>query len=110
MEHRNSIETWSAAPISFASGSVDYDFSNDAAKAYGSNMQLMEPGVYAIFGGDVNQDDVVDTNDLGDIDNDSGNFVMGYVSTDANGDGVVDTNDMGLADNNGSNFVMALMP
>jgi len=107
--HRNSIQTWMASPISLANAITHYDFTTSASKAYGDN-QIRFGTDYAIYSGDVNQDDVVDTNDLGDVDNDSNNFVMGYVSTDVNGDGVVDTNDMGIADNNGNNFIMAIVP
>jgi len=39
------------------------------------------------------------------IDNNSYNFVGGYVSTDVNGDGVVDISDMVIVDNNSYNFV-----
>jgi len=108
--HRNSIYTWSAAPVNFLAYPVVYDFSTANTQAYGNNQQNLGGGVYGIYGGDVNQDLVVDSNDMGDVDNDSNSFVMGYVATDANGDGVVDSNDMGLVDNNANSFVMAITP
>jgi len=110
VKHRNSIYTWSSTPVPFAASPISYDFSDAATKAFGDNQQTLGGGLYGIFGGDVNQDLVVDSNDMGDVDNDSNNFVMGYVATDANGDGVVDSNDMGLVDNNANSFVMAVTP
>lgn len=110
IKHRNSIETWSGAPVSFAASPINYNFTDNANKAYGDNQQNMGGGAYAIFGGDVNLDGVIDSNDMGDVDNDSNSFVMGYVPTDANGDGVVDSNDMGLVDNNANAFIMLITP
>jgi hypothetical protein len=109
VRHRNSIATASAGPVSFSEGPVAFDFSTAASQAYGSNLQNMG-GVYALYGGDVNQDGTIDTADMTPVDNDSGNFTNGYLSTDLNGDGSVDTGDMTIVDNNASNFVSAVLP
>ena len=74
-------------------------------KAYGDNMREVEPGVFAIYSGDVNQDGFVTTEDVGLIDNDNLSFEFGYIVTDINGDGFVTTEDVGLADNNNLAFV-----
>jgi|GEM_PF-2065033 len=108
--HRNSIETWSGTAIWFNTSPINYNFTDAASRAFGNNLQNLGGGVYGIFGGDVNLDWVVDSNDLGDVDNDSNGFVFGYVATDANGDGIVDSNDLGLVDNNANGFVMAILP
>lgn len=42
-KHRNHIETWSAAPITFATDTTFYNFTTSADKAFGNNMKLTEP-------------------------------------------------------------------
>jgi len=110
MIHRNSLETWSANPIDFSGQRITYRFTDQAGKAYGSNMKQMSPASFAIYAGDENQDGMVDTNDMGDIDNDACSFTVGYVLTDINGDGIVDTNDMALTENNMAGFVGKMRP
>jgi hypothetical protein len=109
VKHRNSIETTTASPVSFAGNSITYDFSTAASQAYGSNQKNIG-GVYVIYGGDVNQDGYVDTGDMTPVDNDSANFASGYLNTDVNGDGFVDTGDMTIIDNNSAGFVGAVTP
>jgi hypothetical protein len=109
VRHRNSLETVTAAPVSFAGGTINYNFSGPA-QAYGGNLQLMAGGFYAIYGGDVNQDGAVDTADMTPVDNDAANYVAGYLPTDVNGDGVIDTADMTIVDNNGANYVSVATP
>lgn len=109
VRHRNSLETVTASPVSFAGGTVNYSFSSPA-QAYGGNLQLMSGGAYAIYGGDVNQDGQVDTADMTPVDNDAANYEGGYIATDVNGDGAVDTADMTIVDNNGANYVTVVTP
>jgi hypothetical protein len=109
VKHRNSIETWSATPVSFAGTTVNYDFSTAASQAMGSNLKLMD-GVYAIYCGDENQDGVIDAGDLIDTDNDAAIFVSGYVNTDINGDGQVNTTDLILISSNAELFISAFTP
>jgi len=66
--------------------------------------------LFAIFGGDVNQDGLVDSSDMIAADNDASTFVSGYVNTDVNGDGLVDSSDMIIVDNNSSEFVSIHKP
>ena len=73
--------------------------------AYGDNQKQVEPGVFAIYSGDINQDAVVDIVDQIFLDNDLTNFAAGYVLTDLNGDSVVDIIDQVILDNNISAFV-----
>ncbi len=111
--HRNSIETWSANGISMTGGgSVNYDFTNSTAQAYGSNQIQVDasPVKFAIFGGDVNQDGTVDATDVALIDNDAANFNGGYIVTDLTGDSFVDGTDFAIADNNAGNFVSVIRP
>ncbi|MDQ3019143.1 MAG: hypothetical protein M3R36_01020 [Bacteroidota bacterium] len=112
IRHRNSIETWSSSAIAFSAGTLTYDFTPAANKAFGSNQIQVDisPVRFAIYSGDVNQDGVVDLTDGSMIDNDASNFITGYVNTDVNGDNVVDLADATIADNNAFNFVGVIRP
>ncbi|MBI2416909.1 MAG: hypothetical protein HYV28_03235 [Ignavibacteriales bacterium] len=107
--HRNSIETWSAAPVQLKNYSANYDFTSSALQAYGENMTLVN-GKYCLYSGDVNQDGFIDFTDLTAIDNDAYNFTSGYIVTDVNGDLFVDFTDLTIVDNNAYNFVGAIKP
>gem|GEM_PF-228116 len=109
INHRNSIETWSANPVAFGSDNVYYSFTQDPQFSYNSNVKLLGNS-WCIYGGDVNQDDVIDTGDMTPVDNDASTFATGYLSTDVNGDGVIDTGDMTIVDNNTSGFISASYP
>ncbi|MFN8248202.1 MAG: hypothetical protein U0T68_04525 [Ferruginibacter sp.] len=98
IKHRNSLQTWSAATVFCSSSTPLYDFTNAASKAYGDNMVEVEPGVWAFYAGDINQDGAVDGVDMNYIDNDNGFF--GYNNADINGDGATDGQDMNFIDNN----------
>jgi len=65
---------------------------------------------WCVYGGDVNQDGVVDISDVGTVDTDNLNFVSGYTVTDLNGDNLVDISDVSLADVNNLNFVSKVVP
>ncbi len=85
VKHRNSVETTSASPVSFASPVVGVAF-DQPANVYGSNLLMMIDGNYVIFGGDANLDGGIDTGDMTPVDNDAAGFVSGYLPTDVNGD------------------------
>lgn len=110
IKNRNHIATVSATPIALYGPIVNYNFSDEITKAFGSNMKLLGPGVYGIYGGDENQDGAVDALDLIDTENDAFAFLTGYVPTDLNGDGAVDALDLILAENNAFNFVSSITP
>lgn len=109
VNHRNSINTWSANPVSFSNSLITYNFCDAPSKAYGSNM-VLKSGKYCIYGGDVNQDGIVDSGDMIPIDNLSSNFGTGYLEEDANGDGLIDSGDMILVDNNAAGFIGSAGP
>lgn len=110
VKHRNSIETWSAAPVALSDPFFNYyDFTSSASLAYGNNLTFVYPS-FCIYSGDVNQDGTVDGTDLQLIDNDSYAFVSGYVPTDVNGDDFVDGTDASIAGNNANNFVSVIRP
>lgn len=110
IKHRNSIETVSAVPVSFLGGTISYNFTDQASKAYGNNQKLLFPGVYGIYTGDINGDGIVNASDLNSIYNDASAFIKGYVGTDLNADGIIDALDLIPADNNAAKFVSVKKP
>jgi hypothetical protein len=100
--HRNSLETWSAAPVTF-SAVTNYDFTSGLSQAYSIGLdalvQIGTSGVYAIWTGDLNQDDFIDATDftIYDADNAAG-LLFDYFATDMNGDGFVDATDFTIYD------------
>ncbi|NVO19240.1 MAG: fibronectin type III domain-containing protein [Bacteroidetes bacterium] len=110
VKHRNSMETWSAAPVSLTgSGPFTYDFTTFATQAYGDNLKPIG-SVFVIYGGDVNVDGVVDGSDMANVDNASTSVLQGYFAEDVNGDGVVDGSDMAIVDNNATAVIQAQRP
>ncbi|MBX7043271.1 MAG: proprotein convertase P-domain-containing protein [Ignavibacteria bacterium] len=111
-KHRNSIETWSATPVPFTGDTSSYNFTTSASQAFGSNQIQVDtsPIVFAIYGGDVDQDGSVDATDVSLVDNDAANYVSGYLVTDLTGDNFVDGTDFAIADNNAANFVGLIRP
>jgi len=103
LKHRNSIETWSAAPI-LISSNTSYDFSSGLVQAYGDGfnapLKHMGNGVFAIYSGDVNQDGGIDIFDMQIAENSATQFVFGYYNSDCNGDGSSDIFDMQIIENN----------
>ena len=95
VKHRNALETWSSVPLSFTANSLSYDFTTSASQAYGNNLKLIN-GKWCIFGGDVNQDGVVNTSDVNSVFNDNVNGVSGYSITDLNGDLFTEAGDLSI--------------
>jgi hypothetical protein len=122
VRHRNSIKTWSASATSQTMGtsSFVYDFTNDQSKAYGNNQIKIYPPsltsssngliLFGIYGGDVNQDGVVDAGDLSYVENDVAASASGYVISDLTGDDFVDAGDLSIVENNASAGVASINP
>lgn len=110
IKHRNALQTWSANPVTINSLTPTYDFTNVATKAFGSNMVLVEPGIWAFYSGDLDQDEVIDATDFVDVSNDSSNSEFGYLTTDINGDGAVDNSDLIYPLNNLANSIFSSHP
>ena len=113
LKHRNALETWSKSPgQSFSSSVLNYNFSTSSAQAFGSNMPLLDasPVRYGEYGGDVNQNGVIDLNDIIIVNNAAGAFVSGYVVTDLDGNNIVELTDVLISYNNASNFVLKVTP
>jgi hypothetical protein len=109
IKHRNSIETTTATPLSFAGVAVNQSFAT-RTNVFGDNLKFSGDGYYLIYGADVNQDGIVDTGDMNDVDNGSAAILIGYNLPDANGDGLVDTSDMNMVDNNSAAIVYIRLP
>lgn len=113
IKHRNSIETWSGNFFNTTgNGPYSYDFITGASNAFGDNQIQIDfsPVRFAIYGADVNRDDVVDLSDITLIFNDANIFNTGYIATDVTGDSFADLSDVTLAFNNSNNFVAAIVP
>jgi len=96
IKSRNQLETTTATPVSFATGTVNYDFTTAATQAFGSNMILLNTGVYGLYTGDLNQDGAVNSTDRDLLLIDLNAAVLGYSLTDLNGDGAVNSTDRDL--------------
>ncbi len=110
INHRNHIETWSAAPVSFAADIINYNFSNASSKTYGDNQKQLAPGIYGIYVGDVNQDGFIDITDISDMDNDLTIGTTGYNVYDLNGDGYIDITDLSDIDSNLTSGIYKITP
>jgi hypothetical protein len=112
VKHRNSIPTWSAMPIllSSSASATSYNFTTSASQAYGGNMVEVEPGVWAIYSGDISQDENIDLSDYSIYETDAGNFLFGYQGSDVNGDGSVDLLDATTLENNVNSFIYSIHP
>lgn len=110
VNHRTSVQTWSELPVAF-SGSTTYNFTDMATKAYGSNMFEVEPGVWAMFTGDLDRDGYVTPFDFPLYELDNFNLVGEvYVNTDMDGDGYVTPFDFPIYELNNFNLVGVLNP
>ncbi|NBW31010.1 MAG: hypothetical protein EBR35_07140, partial [Flavobacteriales bacterium] len=107
--HRNSLETWSTNPISFTTN-TSYDFTISNSQSFGNVSKQVEPGVWAIYSGDQNQDGVINASDLTAVSTEASLFSFGYIKTDLTGDGAIDGFDLGLADNNSSASIISIHP
>jgi hypothetical protein len=94
IRHRNHLEIWSVNTLTLVKGTTSfssYDFSTSAGMSYGVNALKQEGSVYVSWGGDVNQDGVIDFIDRNLTWNNRGQ--SGYLSTDCNGDDITNSND-----------------
>ncbi len=107
---RNHLQTWSAAPISFAGSSISYNFTDAASKAYGNNQKDLGEGVFGLYAGDANQDGYISATDINLITSMASSFATGYIACDINGDGVIDALDLIQADNNAAQSIERLIP
>jgi hypothetical protein len=108
LKHRNSIETWSWAAVTFDGSIMNYDFTWTQGAAYGNNLALAGTKS-CLFSGDVNQDGFVTADDYSGVDNDNFNYDYNLVN-DINGDGFVTSDDYTCIDNNNFSYVQKQVP
>ena len=96
---RNSLKCWSANPVTL-SQTTNYFFNTSDAQSYGSNSKNLGDGNFALFSGDINQDDKIDALDLSQWKVIATAFPTGYSPCDLNGDTIVDSPDNSLLENN----------
>lgn len=110
VKHRNSIATWSSAPVSFTGNAMNYDFTTAETQAYGSNMKYAN-SFWSVYQGDVNQDEDVSLADVLTIYNSASTYETGaYLLTDLNCDNFADLSDIIPAFNNSSSFISVQRP
>ena len=110
INHRNSVETWSADRVKLTSV-ISYSFSSAISQAYLSNEALTFDALHAaIFTGDINHDGAVDASDFLELDPSIQNGDGGYKVGDLNGDGAVDASDFLVLDPNIQNGIGASIP
>lgn len=109
IKYRNAVYTWSASPVTI-SNNLLYDFSTAISQAYGDNQVEVEPGVWALYSGDVNQDWAIDAFDYLVMEPDIINGSFGYYDSDLNGDGSVDAFDYLVLEGNIIHGIGAAQP
>lgn len=97
LQHRQYIETWSGTAVSFAAGTVDYDFSASAGQAFGSNQKSLGAGWgYGLYCGDLVKDGYIE---LGEVNNtyiSARSAQYSYLIYDFTGNGFVELDDVNL--------------
>ena len=104
IKHRNSLETTTATPVSFATSLINQSYGLPA-NVYGGNLGVSVDSNYLIYAGDINQDGSIDSRDYVNVDNDSYNIATGYLTTDVDGNGIIDSRDFISIDNSNYNFI-----
>jgi len=109
IKHRNSLETTTATAVSFV-GSVVSQSYNVPSNVFGANLVRMVDLSYAIYGGDVNQDGIIDSGDMTPVENSASLANTGYLPEDCNGDGLIDSSDMTIIENSASQAIGVKTP
>ncbi|HQY19718.1 MAG TPA: hypothetical protein PK294_00360 [Ignavibacteria bacterium] len=110
VKSRNTIETWSKSGGELLIvGGNSYNFTTSASQAFGNNM-VLNGSRYCIYSGNVNNDQIIDTDDLSMIDNDVYNYVLGNSITNLNGDNIVDIDDMAIVNRNAGQLILVEWP
>jgi hypothetical protein len=113
---RNLLESWSGSAVLITDG-MTYDFTDDINKVYpdvnNTNPQMyeVEPNIWALYNGDVNQDNSIDGIDFNLTEIDNNDFAFGYTyPTDVTGEGSVDGLDFNLLEINVGLFLFVAQP
>jgi len=101
VRHRNHLEVWSASTQALTKGTTSlaaYDFSSGTGTAYGTDALKAAGPVSLAWGGDVNQDGVVDFLDRNLTWNNR--TLTGYLPSDCDGNNITDPADDAIVLNN----------
>lgn len=96
---KNALKTWSSTTV-YHSQNTSYDFTTSASKSYGSQSKNLGDGNFALFSGDVTDDDRIDLADINALKISLKAFTSGYSRYDLTGEFFVDTADFSLLENN----------
>ena len=110
VKHRNSLETWSGAPILMPSNNNFFDFTTGITQAFGSNLINVGSGKYAIRTGDINQNGVIDINDYTAVQTALLTLSSGYLVNDLTGDNLIESTDYSLVETNSQAGLMVRKP
>lgn len=110
VKHYNTVSTWSEIPVVIGSSMSQYDFTNAASKAYGANQIEVETGIWAMYSGDLNQDENIDLLDASELESRINNFDSCYLPSDLNGDGNTDLLDTPILEYNIEHFIYSVHP
>jgi len=104
VKHRNSIETWSDS-IDVSNDTISYNFNTHLSQfAINGGMYINDNNLAYIWGGDVNQNGNLESEDATNIYvaaiSDDETVNNGYVINDIDGNGNIDSQDYGLAYSN----------
>ena len=110
IKHRNALQSWSANPITVSSSTPLYDFSTSSLQAFGANMVAVEPSVFAIYSGDLDNDGFIDLPDYSFWETNYNDGSVGSFSTDLDGDSFVDLPDYSIWEQNYNNGVTSAYP
>jgi hypothetical protein len=111
VKHRNSVETWSAQPVTIMNRAITYNFTDQIAKAYAQNMSsLQNSNLFALHSGDITNDGVVDNNDFSTWETDANDFASGYLATDLDGDGSAENADFSIWELAANDFIGSIAP
>lgn len=101
LRHRNSLAVWSSSSLMLTNTSqINYSFTNAAASAYQNNLAPLADGNFALWSGDINQDEKIDQADVDIIEMDLPDFRTGYFNSDITGDRLTESSDYSLLENN----------
>jgi hypothetical protein len=95
IKHRNHLAAMSRSTVSlFSSASTLYDFTSDSTQYYGSNSSKeVKTGIWALWSGDIDANNKIDSNDYKAWLNAASNKATGYQNGDINMDGQTTTDD-----------------
>ena len=96
--------------IVFAMFYASYESKAQTNNAYADNQVEVEPGVFAMFTGDIDQNGSIDALDFLILDPEIQNGSGGYVVTDLDGSGGVDAIDFLILDPNVQNGIGVAQP